>query len=78
MKTKCPYNCKCTRKIKDYCCAEKGFVCTAKEKADKEYIDNLVKWNKGELSFEELKEICLKRAEQLMIENADVLKRLKN
>ena len=46
--------------------------------SDKEYIDNLVKWNKGELSFEELKEICLKRTEQLMIENADVLKRLKN
>ena len=31
-KKKCPYDCKCTRKIKDYCCADKGFVCTAKQK----------------------------------------------
>ena len=53
MQTKCPYDCKCTRKIIDYCCAEKGFVCTAKEK------DSLA------------------QLEQLMIENADVLKRLK-
>ena len=45
--------------------------------SDKEFIDNLVKWNKGELSFKEWNEICLKRNEQLMIENADVLKRLK-
>lgn len=54
MKQKCPYNCKCTRKIKDYCCAEKSFECTAKQK------DN-----------------SLDQLEQLMIENADVLKRLK-
>ena len=32
MKIKCPYDCKCTRKIKGYCCADKGFVCTAKQK----------------------------------------------
>lgn len=49
MKTKCPYDCKCSRKIKDYCCAEKGFVCSQ----------------------------SLAELEQLMIENADVLKRLK-
>ena len=32
MNIKCPYDCKCTRKIKGYCCADRGFVCTAKEK----------------------------------------------
>ena len=33
MKTICPYeNAKCTRKIKGYCCAEKGFECTKKKK----------------------------------------------
>lgn len=31
-KTICPYNCKCTRKIKNVCCAPKGFECTAKRK----------------------------------------------
>lgn len=30
-KIKCPYNCKCTRKIKNYCCAPKGFKCTQKK-----------------------------------------------
>ena len=52
MQTKCPYNCKCSWKIQDYCCAEKGFVCTASQ-------DNLM------------------LLEQLIIENADILKRLK-
>ncbi len=32
MKIKCPYECKCTRKIKGYCCAPKGFVCSQKLK----------------------------------------------
>ena len=52
MKIKCPYDCKCTRKIKDYCCAENGFICTASQ---------------NNTTF----------LEQLMVENADVLKRLK-
>ena len=45
----CPYDCNCTHKVEDFCCAEKGFVCPQ----------------------------SLAELEQLMIENADVLKRLK-
>ena len=55
MKPKCPYDCKCIRKIRGYCYANEDFACTAKTKAK----DNLA------------------TLESLMIENSDVLKRLK-